>query len=339
MCPLPACLTLPPCTGLISLHTLPFPVGPAGTRDLTAFGKVWALTKGPYGCTLALVWDEGVEARVVDVAQSNVHWALPDSVKLWPHDMALGAAAMPLTGAGDRMLALYVAPLCAACGPLEKYVLAPQDFGAPSTEQSTQPLVLPPGQRPPLAHAGSGFHAAHGASAAPGHQHDQHGGKPAESDSKDEKEQEQKEQQEEEKVVQEEVAEDQQEVEKLQDPQVLQELKQQLAELQRKVEKVTGESSGTDNEGFAVFRTKARSREDEDGGMGTWGVGALMLVVGMAAAGMVFFAYQKLNGQQRQLPVVQQQPVGNGVLYSQSCATDEESEVVTDRETARLVRR
>jgi hypothetical protein len=317
---------------------VPFLAGPAGTRDLTAFGKVWALTKGPYGRTLALVWDEGVEARVVDVAESNVHWTLPDSVKLWPHDIALGAAAMPLTGAGDRMLALYVAPLCASCGPLEKYVLVQKDFGAPATEQSTQPLVLPPGQRPPLAHAGSGFHAAHGAAGqGAAHQHDQHGGKATESDSEDE--QEQKEQQGEEKVVQEEAAEDQQEVEKLHDPQVLQELKQQLAELQHKIEKVSGESSGTDDEGFAVFRTKARSRESDDGGMGTWGVGALMLIVGMAAAGMVFFAYQKLNGQQRHLPVVQQQPVGNGVLYSQSCATDEESEVVTDRETARLVRR
>jgi hypothetical protein len=306
---------------------------------MTAFGKVWALAKGPYGRTLALVWDEGVEARVVDVAQSNVHWTLPDSVKLWPHDMALGAAAVPLTGAGDRMLALYVAPLCAGCGPLEKYVLVPQDFGAPAAEQSKQPVVLPAGQRPPLAHAGSGFHASHGAAGqGTAHQHDQHGGKATESDNKGE--QEHKQQQEgQQKVVQDKAAEDPQEVEKLHDPQVLQELKQQLAELQRKIEKVSGDSLETDNEGFAVSRTNARSRESDGGGMGIWVVGALMLVVGMAAAGMVFFAYQKLNGQQRHLPVVQQQPVGNGVLYSQSCATDEESEVVTDRETARLVRR
>lgn len=59
------------------------------------------------------------------------------------------------------MLALYVAPLCAECGPLEKYVLVPKDFGAPAAEQSTQPMVLPAGQRPPLAHAGSGYHAHH----------------------------------------------------------------------------------------------------------------------------------------------------------------------------------
>lgn len=42
----------------------------------------------------------------------------------FPHDFALGPAETSLTGAGDRLFAVYVAPLCeAGCGPLRKFVL------------------------------------------------------------------------------------------------------------------------------------------------------------------------------------------------------------------------
>lgn len=281
-----------------------------GTLDLSAWGKVWALTKGPYGRTLALVWAESKQAQLIDVAQERLSWPIPDSVKLWPHDMALGAAAMPLTGAGDRMLAVYLAPLCAECGPLEKYVLVPKDYDARAAEQAAkaQPQALPAGQRPPLAHAGSGYHAAHvhgsskgGDSAAAQHQH--------ELDSKDTSEE-----------------------------------SSTVGSSEENSEQSTGKKvsnsqsiSDSDNEAFTVFHTNARKRDAARGGAtGTWGVAMLMLFVGMATGALVLFAYQKMSAQQRPLPV--QHPVGNGVLYQQSCSTEDDA-VVTDRDTASLLRR
>lgn len=317
---------------------------------MSAYGKVWALTKGPYGRTLALCWSEGAEARVVDVDKNNVFWSLPDSVKLWPHDLALGAAATPLSGAGDRMLALYVAPLCADCGPLEKYVLVPDGAAPPAAEeQSTQPAALPAGQRPPLAHAGSGYHAPHvhdagsGAGGAAGQ-----GGPAAAADGQGDggktAEEEQAEEQEDEEAVEAEAAEvEQEEAEQLHDPQVVQELKQQVAELQAKVDRMSAEAaSGSDNEGFAVFHTKAHRHDDEEGGgwaMGGWGIPVLMVAAMVVVAGVVFVAYQKLNAQHRNALPVQHHPVGNGVLYQQSPTKEEESEAITDRDTARLLRR
>lgn len=328
---------------------------PPGTKDLPGFGKVWAVMKGPYGRTLALAWAEGGEAHLVDIAQNNVYWTLPDSVKLWPHDMALGPAAMPLTGAGDRMLALYVAPLCKECGQLEKYVLVPKGFGAPSTEQSTQPVVLPAGQRPPLAHAGSGYHAhghshGHGSAAAQQPAAEEHEGandSSSEGEGSDqaeeaEKQAELRDQQAEEKVEQEAAEEDAQEVKRLHDPQVLQELKQQLAELQAKVNAISGEDSSgaaaSSNEAFAVFHTKHRDTE-QGSVMGTWVGWVLSMLVGMGAASAIFVAYQKLSGQARQQAAMGQHPVGNGVVYSQGSSCDEEAEVVQLSDTSRLLRR
>lgn len=46
----------------------------------------------------------------------------------FPHDIALGAAPIALTGAGDRLFAAYVAPLCETCGPLQRFVLFPPHF-------------------------------------------------------------------------------------------------------------------------------------------------------------------------------------------------------------------
>lgn len=308
---------------------------------MSAYGKVWALTKGPYGRTLALCWAEGAEARVVDMDKNNVFWSLPDSVKLWPHDLALGAAATPLSGAGDRMLALYVAPLCADCGPLEKYVLVPNGVASPAAEQSTQPMALPAGQRPPLAHVGSGYHAPHvhagsGAGAAgqggPAAADGQGGGKKTAE--------EQAEEQEDEEAVEAEAAEDEQEAEELHDPQLVQELKQQVAELQAKVDRMSAEAGGSDNEGVVVFHTKTHRHDDEGGGwaMGGWGIPVLMVAAVVVVAGVVFVAYQKMNAQHRNaLPV--QHPVGNGVLYQQSPTMEEEAEAITDRDTARLLRR
>lgn len=315
---------------------------------MSAYGKVWALTKGPYGRTLALCWEEGAEARVVDVDKNNVFWSLPDSVKLWPHDLALGAAATPLSGAGDRMLALYVAPLCADCGPLEKYVLVPNGFASPAAEQQStqQPSALAPGQRPPLAHAGSGYHApshahAHGSSAVKGQ-----GGPAAAADGQGDggkaAEREQAEEQEEDEEEAVEAEED--EHEEADQPEVVQKLKQQLAELQAKVDRMSGQAGGSDNEGFAVFHTgRGHRRVDEEGGgwaLGGWGIPVLMVAAVVVIAGLVFVAYQKINAQHRNAALpVQHHPVGNGVLYQQSPTKEEESEAITDRDTARLLRR
>lgn len=318
-----------------------------GSKDLSAHGKVWALLKGPYGRTLTLCWDEHKEARLVDVGQPKVFWTLPDSVKLWPHDMALGAAAMPLTGAGDRMLALYVAPLCADCGVLEKYVLIPKDFGAPAMQQAVQPLVLPPGQRPPLAHSGHHAHA-HG-QAKPKHvqiiaststeaQEQQEESKDASAQQQDEEQ----EAQADEHVVQEEAAEDAKAVTELQDPTVLAGLKQQLADIQAKISKVTGEAPADDTEAFAVFHTKAPSK-DTAGGIipGGWVGTMLVVLLSMATGVVVMAAYQRFKGHQRNQPVLvqRQQPVGNGVAYAQSCSTEDDSEAVTLSDNSRLLRR
>jgi hypothetical protein len=302
---------------------------------MTAYGKVWALTKGPYGRTLALCWDEGMEARVVDVDKNNVFWTLPDSLKSWPHDFALGAAATHLSGAGDRMLALYVAPLCADCGPLEKYVLMPNGAAAssPAAEQQSaqQQVALPAGQRPPLAHAGSGYHAPQAAAGQPAAQDD--GKKAAEQEQEEEKE-----------ALEVEAAEEEEQgAEQLHDPQEVQTLKQQVAELQAKVAQLSGEAGGSDNEGFAVFHTKSHRSEDEGGdgwwGMGGWGIPVLMVAAVVVIAGVVFVAYQKMSGHQRNALPVQHHPVGNGVLYQQSPTKDEDAEAITDRDTARLLRR
>lgn len=289
---------------------------------MSAHGKVWAVIKGPYGRTFALCWDEGKEARVVDVDQAGVHWAIPDSAKLWPHDMALGAAALPLSGAGERMLALYVAPLCPGCGPLEKYVLFPKDFGAPAADKAVQPMVLKPDQRPPLIHLGGVHKYKHndpqqaGAAAAGGHHHQNHHEDvqhKEQQQQEDEKETEQEEQQEEQKaeaeeqqaekkVVEEEFKDEQEEVKQLQDPKVLQELKQQLAELQKKLDQVTGGSAGSDTDGYVNFHAKPQRTESQKTLLGSWGATVLVVLLGSVMGCMVMYAYQKARFSQRSGP-------------------------------------
>lgn len=65
----------------------------------------------------------------VDVRQPHIRWAVPGLASLYPHDIALGAAPTTLSGASDRMYALYVAPTCGppGCGPLRRFVLKPED--------------------------------------------------------------------------------------------------------------------------------------------------------------------------------------------------------------------
>ncbi len=54
-------------------------------------------------------------------------WALPGTAETFPHQMALGAAPQGLSGAADRLFAVYVAPTCErGCGALQRFVLVPQ---------------------------------------------------------------------------------------------------------------------------------------------------------------------------------------------------------------------
>lgn len=97
--------------------------------------------QGPYGRTLALTWQPGVSAHLVDVAQPDIHWIFPNSTQLWPHDFALGPATLHLTRAADRLLSIYVTPLCETCGHMRKYILFPHDFMADKSELA-QPVLV-----------------------------------------------------------------------------------------------------------------------------------------------------------------------------------------------------
>ncbi len=142
--------------------------------DLNGHGQVWALIAGPYGKHLALTWRQGRAARLVDLStRGNAFWELPGLDSQFPHDVALGPAPLALTGAGDRLFAAYIAPLCAGCGPLRRFVLFPATFTAPHErkesegQQQLQQAAWSSGGVAvvePLAHGG-GFHphAAHAA--------------------------------------------------------------------------------------------------------------------------------------------------------------------------------
>lgn len=57
------------------------------------------------------------------------HWVLPGLRDTFPHDIALGPAPTALSGASDRLFALYVAPTCGvACGGLRRFILSPHGW-------------------------------------------------------------------------------------------------------------------------------------------------------------------------------------------------------------------
>eukprot|EP00195_Chlamydomonas_chlamydogama_P005286 CAMPEP_0202905876 /NCGR_PEP_ID=MMETSP1392-20130828/36453_1 /ASSEMBLY_ACC=CAM_ASM_000868 /TAXON_ID=225041 /ORGANISM="Chlamydomonas chlamydogama, Strain SAG 11-48b" /LENGTH=58 /DNA_ID=CAMNT_0049594173 /DNA_START=1 /DNA_END=174 /DNA_ORIENTATION=+ len=51
-------------------------LSPANTYDLKQqnYGRVWALRMGPYGIILALAWESGMPARLVDVENPTRTW-------------------------------------------------------------------------------------------------------------------------------------------------------------------------------------------------------------------------------------------------------------------------
>ncbi|EFJ48883.1 hypothetical protein VOLCADRAFT_120843 [Volvox carteri f. nagariensis] len=101
-------------------------------------GQAWALGFGPYGEQLVLMWSEGQDARLVNVRFPQQFWNLPGTARLSPHDFQLGGAPMQLAGAGDRMYAVYLASVGAACdqncGPLRKFVVVPPGVALPEAK-------------------------------------------------------------------------------------------------------------------------------------------------------------------------------------------------------------
>lgn len=125
-----------------------------GTVDVSQYGRAWALIAGPYGQPFVLAWEQGKPAKLVDIAFPERSWELPGQEQFFPHDIALGAAAMGLSGAGERMFALYVAPTCPGCPSLQKFVLVPGQYELPSKEEMVHDA---PGAAPA---AGNGSTAA-----------------------------------------------------------------------------------------------------------------------------------------------------------------------------------
>ncbi|KAF6253795.1 hypothetical protein COO60DRAFT_389579 [Scenedesmus sp. NREL 46B-D3] len=117
------------------------------TAGLRSYGKAFALAKGPYGRILALMWEPGMDAVIVDAGSPTQNWTLPNTTDLFPHDMAVGPAPVQLSGAGERLLAVYISPLCEGCS-LRKYVLFPEGFVMPDT--GMPPPVLVPARSLPV---------------------------------------------------------------------------------------------------------------------------------------------------------------------------------------------
>ncbi|KAF6260690.1 PHM/PNGase F domain-containing protein [Scenedesmus sp. NREL 46B-D3] len=240
------------------------------TVDLQQFGKVWALAKGPYGRTLALTWKPGFDATLLDVAEPSFAWRMPNSTALWPHDFALGPAALQLTGAGDRLLAVYVAPLCEECGPVQKYVLVPQSFGAPE-HVLPPPVLSAAAQRPVLAHLHVGGHPAAQAAAAAAVRAEQGGagaGQAALEDAADggvvTDAGEREDGAQEERVEQQEQEEYEQEVKQMADPQLVQQLQEQLQAMQAQLAEYQT-TAGHDTQDFKTLRVSPWKRGGQGG--------------------------------------------------------------------------
>eukprot|EP00878_Enallax_costatus_P000444 GHUV01000535.1.p1 GENE.GHUV01000535.1~~GHUV01000535.1.p1 ORF type:complete len:875 (+),score=241.60 GHUV01000535.1:368-2992(+) len=284
-----------------NMHVLRFDMYSTELRaaiDLTKYGKVWALTKGPYGRTFALCWSPGQDAVIVDVYHPEASWKLPNSTNLWPHDFVMGPAALSLTGVGDRLLAVYVAPLCDGCSPIQKYILFPQSFGAPDKDLAA-PVVVPTTaqDRPVIAH----IHTGHGGLVHPAQQaaaaaavREQEGGDAATVDADLASDEitdagEEQEEQQEEKVEQQEQQYAEQEVQDMQQPQTLEELQAKLAEAQEQLQQYQ-QAEGDDNEVVKTIHTPGKNSASRRGwaGMGLVVFLSVLFGVGVGAAAVHF---------------------------------------------------
>ena len=126
--------------------------------DLHSNGRVWALMVKPQGGVVALAWDLGRKAMLVSIVNPSQTWELPGIEKEYPHELALGPAPLALSGAGERVQAIYVVPTCSAaegCGRLKRFVQVNVDRPLPSSDQVKEfgARVLP--ARPVLASSSS----------------------------------------------------------------------------------------------------------------------------------------------------------------------------------------
>lgn len=273
----------------------------AGTIPLSRPGKVWSLITGPYGRTFALVWAPGNDASLVDIAAPDAGgWVLPGSADMWPHDAALGAAPLALTGVGDRLLALYVAPLCEeGCGPMRKYVFVPPAFsppppGAPTPARGAASAVTAAAARPVLAHLHVGGAAAAAAAAEAAAAGGAGGAAMVESSSDAAalaQEAAALEEEAERQVEEAEAAEDEAEADALAQPATEQQLRKQVEQLRAQLAQY---QSGTGAGGEAYTSVHLGANGGSTGGRGGGGIGgaaavaavsvALGVLVGVAAA-------------------------------------------------------
>lgn len=72
----------------------------------------------------------------MDVENLNNVWTLPGIEDQYPHEVAIGPAPLALSGAGERLHAVYVVPTCppAQCGKMRRFVALPQGHRLPSGE-------------------------------------------------------------------------------------------------------------------------------------------------------------------------------------------------------------
>ncbi|GMH42040.1 hypothetical protein BSKO_09959 [Bryopsis sp. KO-2023] len=112
-----------------------------GEVALKSFGMLWALTKGPYGTIAALAWDENSTTTLVILdSDSQMSWEIPDVD--WPHDIALGAAPMEITGPENRLFAFYVAETKHdGTSGIRKFISTPKNF-SPAVEPEEPALLV-----------------------------------------------------------------------------------------------------------------------------------------------------------------------------------------------------
>lgn len=117
-----------------------------GTVDLSRDGKVFSLTLGPYGTILVMVglWEEGSKLWVYQIGWDEIfrkeRWEVAGVQN--PHDFVMAAAPMEVTGAGARLLSIYVAETRPSLSELKKFILVPEGL-TPEKKALTNTTAVP----------------------------------------------------------------------------------------------------------------------------------------------------------------------------------------------------
>lgn len=97
------------------------------------YGLPYAVKMGPYGTPLVLAWDRDRSGKSFLVSLSISLGRIDNSWELEglnsPHDMALLAAPMELSGPGDRMVSLLVAETAPSGSTIRKFIIVPKGKG------------------------------------------------------------------------------------------------------------------------------------------------------------------------------------------------------------------